>query len=35
LEQLMAAMVSTTAPIDSRDTMNRVSPKGMSDEVEA
>jgi len=33
LEQLMAAMVSTTAPIDSRD-MNRVSPKGMSDEVE-
>jgi glycerol dehydrogenase-like iron-containing ADH family enzyme len=28
LEQLMAA-------IDSRDTMNRVSPKGMSDEVEA
>ncbi|MBD2409445.1 oxidoreductase [Nostoc calcicola FACHB-389] len=34
LEQLMAAMVSTTAPIDSRDTMNRVSPKGMSDEVE-
>ncbi|WP_414570792.1 iron-containing alcohol dehydrogenase family protein [Nostoc sp. CCY 9925] len=35
LEQLMAAMVSTTAPIDSRDMMNRVSPKGMSDEVEA
>uniref|UniRef100_A0A8J7AG99 Iron-containing alcohol dehydrogenase family protein n=1 Tax=Desmonostoc muscorum LEGE 12446 TaxID=1828758 RepID=A0A8J7AG99_DESMC len=34
LEQLMAAMVSTTAPIDSKDTMNRVSPKGMSDEVE-
>ncbi|MEH1923735.1 iron-containing alcohol dehydrogenase family protein [Nostoc sp.] len=34
LEQLMAAMVSTTAPIDSRDTTNRVSPKGMSDEVE-
>jgi glycerol dehydrogenase-like iron-containing ADH family enzyme len=34
LEQLMAAMVSTTAPIDSRDSMNRVSPKGMSDEVE-
>lgn len=33
LEQLMAAMVSTTAPIDSRD-MNRVSPKGISDEVE-
>ncbi|MEH2027496.1 iron-containing alcohol dehydrogenase family protein [Nostoc sp.] len=33
LEQLMAAMVSTTAPIDSKDTTNRVSPKGMSDEV--
>lgn len=33
LEQLMAAMVSTTAPIDSRDTINRVSPKGISDEV--
>ncbi|MEA5604153.1 iron-containing alcohol dehydrogenase family protein [Nostoc sp. UHCC 0252] len=33
-EQLMAAMVSTTAPIESKD-MNRVSPKGMSDEVEA
>lgn len=33
-EQLMAAMVSTTAPIDSRDTMSRVSPKGISDEVE-
>ncbi|MEH2060768.1 MAG: iron-containing alcohol dehydrogenase family protein [Nostoc sp.] len=33
LEQLMAAMVSTTAPIDSRDTTNRVSPKGISDEV--
>ncbi|MGJ5631310.1 iron-containing alcohol dehydrogenase family protein [Nostoc sp. CALU 1950] len=32
-EQLMAAMVSTTAPIDSRDITNRVSPKGMSDEV--
>ena len=32
-EQLMAAMVSTTAPIESKD-MNRVSPKGMSDEVE-
>jgi glycerol dehydrogenase-like iron-containing ADH family enzyme len=31
-EQLMAAMVSTTAPIDSKD-MNRVSPKGISDEV--
>ncbi|NDJ24473.1 iron-containing alcohol dehydrogenase [Nostoc sp. B(2019)] len=35
LEQLMAAMVSTTAPIDSRDaTINRVSTRGMSDEVE-
>ncbi|MBW4683948.1 MAG: iron-containing alcohol dehydrogenase family protein [Komarekiella atlantica HA4396-MV6] len=34
-EQLMAAMVSTTAPIDSRDTtINRVSIRGMSDEVE-
>ncbi|MEH2293905.1 iron-containing alcohol dehydrogenase family protein [Nostoc sp.] len=33
-EQLMAAMVSTTAPIESRDTMSRVSPKGISDEVE-
>jgi glycerol dehydrogenase-like iron-containing ADH family enzyme len=32
-EQLMAAMVSTTAPIESKD-MNRVSPKGISDEVE-
>jgi glycerol dehydrogenase-like iron-containing ADH family enzyme len=32
-EQLMAAMVSTTAPIESRE-INRVSPKGMSDEVE-
>ncbi|MBC1224104.1 iron-containing alcohol dehydrogenase family protein [Nostoc sp. UCD121] len=32
-EQLMAAMVSTTAPIDSKD-INRVSPKGISDEVE-
>jgi glycerol dehydrogenase-like iron-containing ADH family enzyme len=34
LEQLMAAMVSTTAPIDSRDATNRVSVRGMSDEVE-
>ncbi|AFY31496.1 iron-containing alcohol dehydrogenase family protein [Calothrix sp. PCC 7507] len=34
LEQLMAAMVSTTAPIDSRDATNRVSVMGMSDEVE-
>jgi len=29
LEQLMAAMVSTTAPID----INRVSTRGISDEV--
>ncbi|MBD2163225.1 iron-containing alcohol dehydrogenase family protein [Calothrix membranacea FACHB-236] len=34
LEQLMAAMVSTTAPVDSRDTTNRVSVRGISDEVE-
>jgi glycerol dehydrogenase len=34
LEQLMAAMVSTTAPIDSRDTTSRVAVRGMSDEVE-
>lgn len=35
LEQLMASMVSTTAPIDSRDAMtNRVSLRGTSDEVE-
>ncbi|MDZ7957593.1 MAG: iron-containing alcohol dehydrogenase family protein [Aulosira sp. DedQUE10] len=34
LEQLMAAMVSTTAPVDSRDTVNRVSVRGISDEVE-
>lgn len=34
LEQLMAAMVSTTAPIDTRDTGNRVSVRGISDEVE-
>jgi glycerol dehydrogenase-like iron-containing ADH family enzyme len=34
LEQLMAAMVSTTAPIDNRDAINRVSARGMSDEVE-
>jgi glycerol dehydrogenase len=34
LEQLMAAMVSTTAPVDSRDTVNRVSVRGTSDEVE-
>jgi glycerol dehydrogenase len=34
LEQLMAAMVSTTAPVDSRDATNRVSFRGTSDEVE-
>jgi glycerol dehydrogenase len=34
LEQLMAAMVSTTAPIDSRDpNTSRISTRGMSDEV--
>ncbi|AHJ29671.1 iron-containing alcohol dehydrogenase family protein [Nodularia spumigena CS-584] len=33
LEQLMAAMVSTTAPTDSRDVINRVSTRGMSEEV--
>lgn len=34
LEQLMAAMVSTTAPVDSRDVVNRVSVRGINDEVE-
>ncbi len=34
LEQLMAAMVSTTAPTDCRDTTNRVLTRGISDEVE-
>ncbi|MBD2200261.1 MULTISPECIES: iron-containing alcohol dehydrogenase family protein [Calothrix] len=34
VEQLMAAMVSTTAPVESRDTVNRVSVRGVSDEVE-
>ncbi|WP_066376204.1 MULTISPECIES: iron-containing alcohol dehydrogenase family protein [unclassified Anabaena] len=34
LEQLMAAMVSTTAPTDSRDLVNRVSTRGITDEVE-
>ncbi|ABA19642.1 Iron-containing alcohol dehydrogenase [Trichormus variabilis ATCC 29413] len=34
LEQLMAAMVSTTAPTDSRDSVHRVSTRGISDEVE-
>ncbi len=34
LEQLMAAMVSTTAPVDSRDATNRVSLRRTSDEVE-
>jgi glycerol dehydrogenase-like iron-containing ADH family enzyme len=33
LEQLMAAMVSTTAPTDSRDVNNRVSTRGISEEV--
>ncbi|MEA5582231.1 iron-containing alcohol dehydrogenase family protein [Nodularia harveyana UHCC-0300] len=33
MEQLMAAMVSTTAPTDSRDVINRVSTRGMSEEV--
>jgi glycerol dehydrogenase-like iron-containing ADH family enzyme len=33
LEQLMAAMVSTTAPTDSRDVINRVSTRGISEEV--
>ncbi len=33
-EQLMAAMVSTTAPIDTKDNMNRVSVRGLSGEVE-
>ncbi|MBD2385510.1 iron-containing alcohol dehydrogenase family protein [Cylindrospermum sp. FACHB-282] len=32
-EQLMAAMVSTTAPIENRDGINRVSNRVMSDEV--
>ncbi|NJL64789.1 MAG: iron-containing alcohol dehydrogenase family protein [Methylacidiphilales bacterium] len=34
LEQLMAAMVSTTAPMDTKDTGNRVCVRGLSDEVE-
>ncbi|MBR8839394.1 MAG: iron-containing alcohol dehydrogenase family protein [Stigonema ocellatum SAG 48.90 = DSM 106950] len=34
LEQLMAAMVSTTAPVDNRDTVNRVTNRGISEEVE-
>ena len=33
IEQLMAAMVSTTAPMDSKDVKNRVSPREMSQEV--
>ncbi|MBW4613666.1 MAG: iron-containing alcohol dehydrogenase family protein [Desmonostoc vinosum HA7617-LM4] len=33
LEQLMAAMVSTTAPIESRDPINRVSNQVISDEI--
>jgi glycerol dehydrogenase-like iron-containing ADH family enzyme len=31
LEQLMAAMVSTTAPIDNKDTSNRISSKTISE----
>ncbi|WGV27123.1 iron-containing alcohol dehydrogenase family protein [Halotia branconii] len=34
LEQLMAAMVSTTAPTDYKDTTSRVLTRGISDEVE-
>jgi glycerol dehydrogenase-like iron-containing ADH family enzyme len=34
LEQLMAAMVSTTAPMDIKDTVSRVFVGGLSDEVE-
>ncbi|MEA5507633.1 iron-containing alcohol dehydrogenase family protein [Halotia wernerae UHCC 0503] len=34
LEQLMAAMVSTTAPTDCRDTTSRVLTRGINDEVE-
>jgi glycerol dehydrogenase-like iron-containing ADH family enzyme len=34
LEQLMAAMVSTTAPTDCRDATSRVLTRGISDEVE-
>ncbi len=34
LEQLMAAMVSTTAPMDIKDTVNRVFVGGLSEEVE-
>lgn len=30
----MAAMVSTTAPMDTKDTGNRVCVRGLSDEVE-
>ena len=33
LEQLMAAMVSTTAPIETKDSMHRVSTRGISEEV--
>ncbi|WP_414528504.1 iron-containing alcohol dehydrogenase family protein [Nodularia chucula] len=33
LEQLMAAMISTTAPTDSREATNRVSTRGISEEV--
>jgi len=33
IENLMAAMVSTTAPTDSREVINRVSTRGMNEEV--
>jgi glycerol dehydrogenase len=33
LEQLMAAMVSTTAPIETRDSMHRLSTRGITEEV--
>jgi glycerol dehydrogenase-like iron-containing ADH family enzyme len=33
IENLMAAMVSTTAPTDTREVINRVSTRGMSEEV--
>ncbi|WP_088242435.1 iron-containing alcohol dehydrogenase family protein [Calothrix rhizosoleniae] len=33
LEQLMAAMVSTTAPIETKDSMHRLSTRGITEEV--
>jgi len=33
LEQLMAAMVSTTAPIDTKDSIHRLSTRGITEEV--